>query len=274
MILLAVAATLGGCVVTAAALRRASSVLTGPRHLKENYRGRSVIATAGSVLLLPLAVGALVALSSMDEEGYLTAGTSCIVAAAMCVLGLIDDMYGDRRAGGLVGHLRELTRGHFTTGLVKAVGGGVVGLGGAWALDRRGWWLLVGGLVIALSANMANLLDLRPGRAIKIWFPAALALALADVPGNGEPIIWALAGGVAVFLIAEMREQVMLGDAGANLLGAVAGTAAVATLGSLGLVVCAAVLAAFTVASEFVSFSKVIEEVPPLRWLDQLGRAP
>ncbi len=232
-----------------------------------------MIATAGVVLIDALAVGALAAVFRL-EEGYRTAATLLLAGIVMCGLGVVDDMYGDRRAGGLVGHVRELIRGNLTTGLMKAVGGGVVGLAASWGLGRRGGWFLVGALVIALATNLANLLDLRPGRAIKIWFPIVLFLAVANVPGGGEPVIWALGGGVAVFLIAELREQVMLGDAGANLLGAVAGVAAVATLGNAGLVVCGAVLAALTAVSEFVSFSDVIEKVPPLRWFDLLGRTP
>jgi UDP-GlcNAc:undecaprenyl-phosphate GlcNAc-1-phosphate transferase len=272
VILLPLGATIAGCVVTAVALRWAPSFLNGERHAKENYRGRTVIATAGVVLIGPLAIGALAALLRR-EEGYRTAAVLLVAGVVMCVLGLVDDIYGSRRAGGLIGHVRELFRGSVTTGLVKAFGGGVVGLGSSWALGRRGVWFLVGGLVIALATNLANLFDLRPGRAIKIWFPLVLLLALVNVPGGGEPVIWGLGGGVAVFLVAELREQVMLGDAGANLLGAVAGTAAVATLGDTGLVVCAVVLAALTAVSEFASFSDVIEKVPPLRWLDHLGRA-
>jgi hypothetical protein len=65
----------------------------------------------------------------------------------------------------------------------------------------------------------------------------------------------------------------MLGDAGVNLLGAVVGVAAVASLSNPVLVACAAVLLALNLASEFVSFSKVIDATPPLRWFDRLGRA-
>ena len=64
----------------------------------------------------------------------------------------------------------------------------------------------------------------------------------------------------------------MLGDAGANVLGAAVGTAATrllpapARIGLLGGVV------ALTLASEKVSFSAVIERTPALRALDRLGR--
>jgi hypothetical protein len=64
----------------------------------------------------------------------------------------------------------------------------------------------------------------------------------------------------------------MLGDVGANLLGSALGVCAAAVMGDRALVVAAAALLAATLLSEVVSFSRVIEAVPPLRWLDHLGR--
>lgn len=235
-------------------------------HVRENYRGRLVLATAGIVLVGPLAVGAAA------TGAKRVAMTMAAVGAGMALLGFIDDVHGDRRAGGFAGHVRELLRGHVTTGLVKAVGGGIAGLAAAWALGYRGAWMLVAAAVVALNTNVANLLDLRPGRALKVWFPCAIALLVTGIPHGGERVLMALTGGAAVFIIGELRERIMLGDTGAGLLGAALGVAAIATFGHRGLVVSLLVLVAATVASEVVSFSRVIEAVPPLRWADRLGR--
>jgi UDP-N-acetylmuramyl pentapeptide phosphotransferase/UDP-N-acetylglucosamine-1-phosphate transferase len=64
----------------------------------------------------------------------------------------------------------------------------------------------------------------------------------------------------------------MLGDAGANPLGAVMGLAVVlaAAPGVRDVVLVA--LVTLNVAGEVVSFSRVIELVPPLRVLDRAGR--
>ena len=70
--------------------------------------------------------------------------TAVVMAGAgvvLAVLGYLDDVRGDRRAGGFAGHVRELVHGRITTGLVKAVGGGVVGLLAAWGVERRGVWI-------------------------------------------------------------------------------------------------------------------------------------
>jgi hypothetical protein len=159
-----------------------------------------------------------------------------------------------------------------TTGLAKAVGGALLGLGAAWVVGWGGVWIVLAGAVVALVANLANLLDLRPCRAIKVWLPAALALVVYGVGGGGSRVLYALGGGVILFGTHELREQLMLGDTGAGLIGGVIGVAAIAALGTVGLQVTLAVLAVLTAASEALSFSRVIEAVRPLRWLDHLGR--
>ena len=240
------------------------------RHLKENYRGRTVIATAGLVLVFPLGLGKASALAAGAGLVELTALAGA--PFAMAILGFIDDLYGSRRAGGLLGHARELLRGHLTTGMLKAAGGALIGLGAAVLLGHRGLMIVVAGAVIALAANLANLLDLRPARTFKVWLPLAIALIVYASDVTVERIIASVAGGAVVFAVYELRETVMLGDTGANLLGATLGTGAVAVMGDRSLAICAAVLLAATLASEVVSFSRVIEAVPPLRWLDRLGR--
>ncbi len=65
----------------------------------------------------------------------------------------------------------------------------------------------------------------------------------------------------------------MLGDTGSNLLGAVAGVWLLTTLGGDGRLIALAVVAALTIYGELRSISKTIDSVPPLRWLDSLGRA-
>jgi hypothetical protein len=124
--------------------------------------------------------------------------------------------------------------------------------------------LLLDGVVVAGSANLLNLLDLRPGRALKVALLGAAAL--------GRP---GLVGVAAVLLPDDLAERTMLGDAGANALGAVLGLALADRLRSRPSTAAAAgVLVALTAASEVVSFSRVIDATPPLRRLDRLGRRP
>jgi UDP-GlcNAc:undecaprenyl-phosphate/decaprenyl-phosphate GlcNAc-1-phosphate transferase len=268
------AAALASAVVTVLGLRTARRRLTGRRHVRQNFRGRVVVATAGLVLVLPLVVGLAWTQASAPSGGDDARVAIVTVCAGllMAALGFVDDVYGDRHAGGLIGHARALLRGTLTTGMLKAGGGAVLGLASGYAVGWRGWWVIPAGAVVALASNLANLFDLRPGRVIKLWLPCALVIALVGANASERTVLSGLAGGVAVFGVWEMRERVMLGDTGAGLLGAVLGVGAIASAGRTAVLVELVVLLALTLVSEAVSFTRVIDAVPPLRWLDRLGR--
>ncbi|MEI2654630.1 MAG: hypothetical protein V9G12_21215 [Microthrixaceae bacterium] len=63
----------------------------------------------------------------------------------------------------------------------------------------------------------------------------------------------------------------MLGDAGSNVIGAVLGFGAVVATTPTQRWIVLVVLLALNVSSEFVSFSRIIDAVGPLRALDRLG---
>lgn len=259
-----------GAVATALALVVVPRLLTSRRFRRTNYRGRPVFATAGIVLITPLVVGCVTAM--LAGRGIRIAAAILCGGVALGTLGFIDDVFGSRHAGGLIGHARALLHGELTTGMLKAVGGAVTGLVAAYAIGWRGAWIVAAGAVVALGANLSNLFDVRPGRTIKVWTIAIAALLVAGVRGGGALPVDTMIAGVVVFAVPELGEQLMLGDAGSNLLGGVLGIAAIASLGRAALVAVLAVLAVLTLISEKVSFTRVIEATPPLRWFDHLGR--
>jgi hypothetical protein len=127
--------------------------------------------------------------------------------------------------------------------------------------------------LIAGGANLLNLFDLRPGRAIKVA-TASGALIAAGGGADGRAAAAAPLGAALALLPEDLGERAMLGDAGANALGAMLGAAAAMSLPRPARAGLLAGIAALTGASEKVSFTKVIERTPPLRWLDMLGRRP
>jgi hypothetical protein len=161
-----------------------------------------------------------------------------------------------------------------TGGVLKAAGGGVLGLvvGALW--EQTLWAALLDGLLIALGANLLNLLDLRPGRAAKAFLLCAIALLFAGVGPGSLPLLCAAVVAVLVWLPLDLGERAMLGDAGANLLGGLAGGVAARELGTWSRLTIAVVLVLLTLASERWSFTAVIERTRPLRWVDGLGRLP
>ncbi|MGI9008791.1 MAG: hypothetical protein ACR2FU_21820, partial [Streptosporangiaceae bacterium] len=173
--------------------------------------------------------------------------------------------------------------GEVTTGAVKIAGIGAAGLAGAMLLDCRDNGQGAGRLaraadaglnaaLIAGAANLLNLFDLRPGRAIKVALLGAAGLALAS--SRARAGLAAPAGAAAALLPEDLGERAMLGDCGANAVGAMLGVTAAATLPRPARLAVFGAVAGLTVASEKVSFTTVIARTPPLNWLDLLGRRP
>ncbi|MFL5977193.1 MAG: glycosyltransferase [Gaiellaceae bacterium] len=200
-----------------------------------NYRG----------LRLAL-VGGLVALGGAGGPQRVRLGVAATVA-----LGLADDLW----SGPERGFRAHLSRGP-TTGVAKGVGIPLVALAATRSLRAA--------TLVGLAANALNQLDTRPGRALKAFLAGALLVrgsAKAYVP-------------MAVLLVPyDLREMTMLGDAGANGLGAVLGYGSVGKLTGRGQILSIAALAALTVAGETRSLGALIERTPGLSHLDRLGRA-
>ena len=243
---------------------------------RTNFGGRTVTLAGGPALALgATAAAALGARGGRVTAAVLTAGT---VAGAV---GFYDDVVGNRpeqkAAKGFAGHLGALREGRVTSGLVKIVGVGAAGLAasaliGSGRTGRPGRTadVLLGAGVIAGTANLLNLLDLRPGRAIKSAAVIGAPLAL----GRGGAVAAGTLGAAAGLLQDDLGEEIMLGDAGANALGALLGVALLTRTGPAGRAAALTVLAGLTAASERVSFTKVIQDTPWLRRLDELGRRP
>lgn len=256
----------------AALLSLALLRLPFPRLRLENYRGVEVKVVGGAVLAASLAIVESLIWMLGDYAGSTDRIGLLILAFGFFVLGLADDLFGDRSSKGLGGHLKALLKGRVTTGAIKAVGG--LGLAGLVALSWDGSLVsaIADTLAIALSANFLNLLDVRPGRASKSFFLLLVPLYAIASSVEFRAVGATLVGATAAWLYADLTEQGMLGDSGANLLGAVLGAGAVLTLGLAGRVALVVVLAGLTIASEWWSFSRAIDRLAPLRWIDRLGR--
>lgn len=293
--------------------------LNGEKLSRTNYRGAKIATAAGMVIVpsfllvyLPVMDYVSRALNqaqrTLSDAGYssyanwtsLRSGMNLmlVVVFGFCILGLIDDVAGDSGAKGFKGHFSEALRGRFTTGLVKAFLGLVVALVALQpqllqrapvGFENYAVWVM-DAAIIALSANFFNLLDLRPGRALKVYFPltalcvgltlrfetVAFFLPTAEYPL--QPLYFYVTPALAVTAVAlvlfwgDLREKFMLGDAGSNVLGAVIGLGLV--LGTsfwwrLGVLVVVLVL---NILSEKYSFSNAIASNRALNWIDSLGR--
>jgi hypothetical protein len=232
---------------------------------RSNFRGEPVSLALGPAV-------ALGGLAGLADSGSTSRRAAMGLVAGTAAVGLYDDLYGDRHARGLKGHLRAALRdGQVTTGMVKLVAL-VAGAAGASALDgRRGTAVLLDVVLVAGSGNLVNLLDLRPGRAGKATVLAAASLLATRSGGPGAA---AALGAAAAALPLDLRERGMLGDCGANTLGVMLGWAASRGLSCRGRAGLATGVVALTLAGERVSFSAVIDAHPALRAVDRAGAAP
>lgn len=261
--------TIAAFVVTRGTLPKALTIAVNAGFTRPNFRGQPVVASAG--VILGLVYSALLLLWHALWPSGLSLLVSLVVVA-MALIGFVDDVWGDTRAKGLRGHAGLLLRGGLSTGGMKAVFGGVVSLAVARAAADDLYTALVGAVVVALAANAVNLLDVRPGRALKGAVLLYGALLAASWPAPVWAYVAPLWGVLAAYASYDLRSKAMLGDSGANWLGAVAGVAAVEGLEVRGLLVTGVALALLHVISETGSVTRVIERVPVLRRLDEWGR--
>lgn len=273
-------ALVGGALAAWALLAASGALIAHPVLQRRNYRDFELPTAIG--LLLVAAVLAVEGVRTMAGLAGLESGRIAperlAVAAAVVVfgfLGLMDDLLGDGADRGLRGHIKAALHGRVTTGFIKLGGGAAAALVIAAAVDGdRPVRVIVDAALIALAANIGNLLDRAPGRTLKWGLLAYVPLALAAGFSEPGPVLAVVAGASAVLLAGDLRERFMLGDTGANALGAALGVGLVLVVGFQGRVIAAAVLLALTLLSEVVSFSRIIEGFPPLRALDRLGRLP
>jgi UDP-N-acetylmuramyl pentapeptide phosphotransferase/UDP-N-acetylglucosamine-1-phosphate transferase len=239
--------------------------------VRENYRGRRLAFPFG-VLIVFAALVALVPLAPLDEYAGADTlrpelGFAAAYALGVAFLGLADDaLSGSSR--GWRGHGAAVLGGRFSTGAMKAVGSLALAL---LVLRGRDDYLL-SVAVLVLATNLFNLLDLRPGRAVKAFVLLGAGLTLGAWDAEPLAALGLFAAPVLVAGAYDLRERAMLGDTGSNLVGALAGLWLVLTLSTTGLVVAAGVLLAITAYGELRSLNALVERTPVLRHLDSIGR--
>lgn len=249
--------------------------------VRENYRGAllafplgAVLATAALVALAPLAF--LDDRADLDLlEPELRRWLPYLLGIAF--LGFLDDALGRGEATaaprGWRGHWAALREGSLSTGAIKAIGALALA---AYVVSGRGledWRYIADVALLVLATNLGNLLDLRPGRAEKGLALLAAGLCLGAWTWEPLELLGIFVGPVIVGAWLTLGERAMLGDTGSNLIGAIAGVWLLTVLEPDARLVALAVVLALTIYGELRSISQTIDSVPPLRWLDSLGRA-
>jgi UDP-N-acetylmuramyl pentapeptide phosphotransferase/UDP-N-acetylglucosamine-1-phosphate transferase len=280
--MLVAGAFVGGALAAAILWRLLTPTFGLPVFERVNHRGNPIPTAAGLVLAVTaLAVEATVTVVDVagvdvDAASIGPRRLAVLAAVGFCLLGMLDDLAGTGESGGFRGHLRALVAGRLTTGAVKLFGGAALAIVVVAAgTSGRSLGRLVGdAALVALAANLGNLLDRAPGRVTKATLLTFAVLAVATGAGPELAGVALAIGAGAGLLVPDLRERCMLGDAGANVLGAAVGLGVVLACSPSVRLAALVAVAALNLLSEAVSFSRLIERTPPLRALDRLGRRP
>lgn len=256
-----VVSLVGGLVAGYVAWLAMRGVLADPVLSRENHRGMSV-PTAGGIVIIAAVLAVEGVRRLVDDRADLV---TLLAVVGFGLLGLVDDLLGSGADGrGFKGHLRAMAKGRLTTGGLKLVGGLVLAVVFAEHV--------VDVVLIAGAANLANLFDRAPGRTLKVTALAGGALLVAAGAPPELAGVAAALGAALALLPADLGERLMIGDTGANALGAVLGIGVVLVAPLSVRVVVVVVVVGLNLLSEVVSFSRVIDATPPLRAIDRLGR--
>ena len=221
-----------------AGARAAAGASAAPVFLRRNYRGADVATASGMVIVLAVrgrrGRGRGLAAAGWSGDVAADAGRSAMLVAAVGFgfLGLLDDLAGTESGGGFRRHLRRAARrpAHHRrreAGRRGAGGGGrrrPAGRrqprAGCWSTPPSSPW----------PPTWPTCSTGRPGRTIKVGVVAFAVLAAVDgatavLAGPGVAV-----GAGAALAGPDLQERAMLGDTGANVLGAAVGLAAVLVL--------------------------------------------
>src|ERR1700759_2865853 len=248
--------------------------------VRTNYRGVALAFPLGA-LRAPAARAAPARLAVLTARGSLDLLPPELrrwlpYLLGIAFLGFLDDALGQGEAAatprGWRGHWAALRAGRLSTGAIKAIG--AVALA-AYVVSGQGlesWRYAADVILLVLTTNLFNLLDLRPGRAEKALALLGAALCLFAWTLVPIELLGIFAGPALVGAWLTLGGGAVVGDTGSNLIGAIAGVWLLTVLSPDGRLIALAVVLVLTVYGELRSISATIDRVPPLRWLDSLGR--
>ncbi len=247
-------------------------MLQESKAVRPNYQGKDIPVSAGITFIftfLIIMAGYKLLLPVFEPQFYLLA----LGLTAIGFLGFLDDMLGGSDRRGFKGHFGALMKGRLTTGGLKALGGGFIAFLMALFIGGSAGEIVLNTFIIALFTNLLNLLDLRPGRAIK-GFLLFLIIIVLMAGGKVDLLLIApLLGAVLYYFYFDLKALAMMGDAGSNVLGLLLGYLAAAFLPMTFRIGVLLFLIAIHLFTEKYSISSTIERVGVLKFFDQLGRS-
>ena len=248
------------------------SLLIESNVLRPNYKKDMIPVSMGIVFLPMLIINAIIlAYFTTNFKDMLHIFIFLFGLVSMFFAGILDDIIGNRDVSGLKGHFKSLLNGKLTTGGFKALLGGFIGLVISIAISKNIYDIVINTLIIALSTNLMNLLDLRPGRAIKGYLLISIVLlfTLGEYTRN---LLLLIFPNVIAYFNQDLKAKAMMGDTGSNVLGISIGILFVMGYSLKVRLIWLAFLIFIHILTEKYSLTKIIENNKFLNFIDKLGR--
>ena len=248
------------------------SLLIESNVLRPNYKKDMIPVSMGIVFLPMLIINAIIlAYFTTNFKDMLHIFIFLFGLVSMFFAGILDDIIGNRDVSGLKGHFKSLLNGKLTTGGFKALFGGFIGLVISIAISKNIYDIVINTLIIALSTNLMNLFDLRPGRAIKGYLVISIVLlfTLGEYTRN---LLLLILPNVVAYFNQDLKAKAMMGDTGSNVLGISIGILFVMGYSLKVRLIWLAFLIFIHILTEKYSLTKIIENNKFLNFIDKLGR--
>ena len=262
------------------------SMLVNSNVIRPNYKNEMIPVGMGIVFLPMMIINSIIlgyitmnTIWAVGSTSYLNMNTVWLLCLALYIFsmvcmffaGALDDLIGNRSVSGLKGHFKSLLKGELTTGGFKALFGGFVGLVVSVCISNDIVDIIVNTLIIALSTNLMNLFDLRPGRAIKVYLVIMIAIFFT-LTGYVQILPLLILPNVLAYFNYDLKAKAMMGDTGSNVLGISIGILMVMGYTFKVRVSWLVFLVLIHILTEKFSLTKIIEKNKVLNFIDKLGR--
>ena len=240
--------------------------------VRPNYKNIDIPVSMG-IVFLPMIIinGIILSFVTNDQVNKTYLYMFIFGVMSMFLAGIMDDVIGNRDVSGLKGHFKSLLKGKLTTGGFKALFGGFVGVIISVGISKNITDIIINTLIIALSTNLMNLLDLRPGRAIKSYLLIIISIFITSI-GYVRSLILLIVPNVLAYFNMDLKAKSMMGDTGSNVLGISICIVFVMSYGLNTRIAWLLFLIFIHILTEKYSLTKIIEKNKVLNYLDKLGR--
>ena len=248
------------------------NLLVNSNVVRPNYK-KDMIPVSMGIVFLPMIIinGIILAYFTKEFENLLYIFTFIFGMISMFFAGVLDDIIGNRDVSWLKGHFISLFKGNLTTGGFKAVFGGLIGILISIVVSKNILDIIINTLIIALSTNLMNLLDLRPGRAIKVYLVIIISIFIT-LTGYIKVLPLLILPNVIAYFNYDLKAKAMMGDTGSNVLGISIGILMILGYSFNVRVSWLVFLILIHLLTEKYSLTKIIENNKILNFIDKLGR--